>query len=672
MKICSACDRCFKDGVDECPDHGELREGPHSVDIVAGYLIERVIASSPNAVIYQAKNIEYGQECVVSIADSRQFVSDAKIAAGLFNAGVAGVIESGELADGSGFAVFEGFTGTSLRDILNDGDLSLLDRIQIARQAAEAVHALHLAGLNQGAIRPENVSINGLGTEELTVKIHNIDLGSAFATGVLSNRFAMDSSLELLRYFAPERFRGEPVTVQSDVYSLGLLLYEILSGHPPFEATSTAALADMHLNQKPPEIKIENFDLRMLLTHTIYEALQKQPSFRQSTADLFARQMRHIEQLATHVSTPPPAVAIAAAAATSPVRAQDPSVARAVAPPEIRAEPIATVAAIEAAPPIEQPAPALTHSITVEDPLPFVQPESKRSRLKGMKKRVHSHISNARAALRSTPTLIEWNQPPDDIPSIDAVREELTRSGEPLSFDADEEITHVRAVERIEVDWSEPVRTTPEIAAEFLPTIDSKPSVESASMFAGYHSQGRGVGRLPVYAVGAFAMILIGFGFFRLASALSGESDAYVGEYRPTPLQVLAPKQAEPVEQPAPIVGTPAEPVSIPAVVEQPEIDEIAKAKTEVPLPIKAVPVASKEPAKEPQRPTSQARVSEPAPIIVGQSASRATPIVPSTFVITRGDRTRQTVVAGASSQKPKVIVVGTGATRPRIVSQPN
>src|SRR5688572_11015836 len=105
----------------------------------------------------------------------------------------------------------------------------------------------------------------------------------------------------------------------------------------------------MHLHQKPPEIKIENFDLRMLLTHTIYESLQKQPSFRQSTADLFARQMRHIEQLATHVSTPPPAVAVAARAT---------SAGRPISTPYIRTEPqIAPIRPVEA-PRVSLPKPA--------------------------------------------------------------------------------------------------------------------------------------------------------------------------------------------------------------------------------------------------------------------------------------------------------------------------
>src|SRR6185295_13301063 len=78
----------------------------------------------------------------------------------------------------------------------------------------------------------------------------------------------------------------------------------------------------------PPEIRIDDFELRMLVTHTLMESLRKLPEKRQSSANAFARQLRHIEQLSTHVSTPPPAGAvppepakvIAAFAATEPAR----------------------------------------------------------------------------------------------------------------------------------------------------------------------------------------------------------------------------------------------------------------------------------------------------------------------------------------------------------------
>ena len=109
MKFCSVCDRCFQDIDEVCLDatHGKLADGPYSLDAVPGYRLERILVFTPRIVSYQARQIEYGQNCVISIAkrDSKNFLSDAKIAASLFHSGVAGVVESGELETGSLFAV---------------------------------------------------------------------------------------------------------------------------------------------------------------------------------------------------------------------------------------------------------------------------------------------------------------------------------------------------------------------------------------------------------------------------------------------------------------------------------------------------------------------------------------------------------------------------------------
>jgi len=711
MKICSVCSTCFEDSEEFCfdPDHGELSDGPHSVDSVTGYRIGRLITSSPKAVLYEAQQIDYGQDCLISIADEapEQFLSDAKIAASLFHPGVAGVVESGELSNGSAFAVFEGSAASSLRHILSEASLSLLDRIKIARQTAEAIHAIHSAGILHGALRPENISIDGIGTDQLSVKVHNIDLGSSFANGMLSNRFSMDSSLDSLRYFPPERFRGEASTVRSDVYSLGILLYELLSGHPPFEASSAAALADMHLNQKPPEIKIENFDLRMLLTHTITESLQKQPSFRQSTADLFARQMRHIEQLATHVSTPPPAVAVAAVASslnrplsTPYVRPEPQPV---PIPPVEVAAPVAPEVLVEKADPVaamESPIEVFVeqHAVPVTTPVAYVPTPTKRSRLKVMKKRLQGHISDAKDALRPTPTvidwhppvhassdakevlspttLIDWDQPDDDIPSI-AVREELANSGATVPFDAEDEITHVRRpAGRIEVNWDESKNSERRpFALAFLPTLLSRREAgvtditdDDDSGFSAYQSHGRDLGKLPIYAVVLCGLLIVAFGIVRIGSALAEDNGGYIGEARPAPIQIQAHAvKPAPIEPQMAVMNIPAQQIDMPAAVSTNE-DEV--------VDVKANAVEeSKPPAMDPPKRTKSEPVKSEAAKIVAVQISRPSkkesPLVPSTLVITRGTaKPRAVIVAGTAATR--TTNPGTGATRPRIVGLPD
>ena len=248
--------------------------------------IERV--SRAQAVLTPRNRSSTGRARDLGCGGNPPFLFGAKIAASLFHPGVAGAVESGELQNGSAFAVFEDFAGESLRAVLRQANLSLLDQIRIARQTAEAVHAIHLAGLLHGGLRPETVTVSGLGTDALSVKVHNIDLGSAFANGILANRFSMDSSLDSLKYFAPERFRGEPATAQSDVYSLGSLLYELLSGMLHLSLIS-AAPQHWQRSSQPKAAQARNRDFRSAdaINPYIFESLQKQ-ALRKSTADLFA------------------------------------------------------------------------------------------------------------------------------------------------------------------------------------------------------------------------------------------------------------------------------------------------------------------------------------------------------------------------------------------------
>jgi serine/threonine protein kinase len=336
MKVCSLCRRCYDDiypycGVEGHPPLSETRSG--HTEMVAGYKLEALLKSNARGQTYRASEIDSCQPCLIKIlpadtVNGEGFLRDARIAAAFFHPNVVDVYEASTLDSGELYVVSENPEGQTLRELLGTaGTPKLLMTILVARQAAEAVHALHLKGLVHGLINPENIILTNDGECGLLARVRDIDFGGVVARSVVSTKFLIDSALDLLRYFAPEVCNGEAATMKADVYSLGVILYEMLSGTPPFDATKAAGIIEMHRNQPPPEIKINNFDLRMLLTHTLTESLQKQSRLRQSSANTFARQMRHIEQLATHVSTPPPA------GATPPVPVKSASLINVAPPP---------------------------------------------------------------------------------------------------------------------------------------------------------------------------------------------------------------------------------------------------------------------------------------------------------------------------------------------------
>ena len=319
MKICFACKRCFDEPADRCieadhPPLADYRNG-HSL-MVPGYSLDRLLASVTKADTYLARRLDCDRTCLIKVVSTDQqggekFLRDAGQAAGVFDARIADIYETGQLAGYEYFVVEEDVAERTLRDHLDEaGTPDLLASIRIVEQIAEALHALHLNGLTHGSVRPENIFLNFDDEGRPDIRIRGIDLGGVAARNIVSNKFLIDSAIDTVRYFAPEQCAGAPACPQTDVYSLGLILFELLAGSPPFDAPKAVALIEMHKTHRAPEVMIDDLELRMLVAHSLSESLQKQPSFRQSSADLFARQMRHIEQLATHVSTPPPAVSI--------------------------------------------------------------------------------------------------------------------------------------------------------------------------------------------------------------------------------------------------------------------------------------------------------------------------------------------------------------------------
>jgi len=281
--------------------------------MIAGYSLEYLLGSTDKSQFYRAIQTKSAKLCLIRVVDATdpnvvEFVRAAKRAAEFFHSGVASIYEIGDLPDGEVFVVSEEPDGTSLLDLIRgSGALDLLTALRIGWQTAEALHALHQTGLVHRTVNPANIFVSEDTGHGVQVKLRAPDLAGIDEHFIASDKFISGRDLYALKYFAPEQCTAQPVEAQTDVYSLGVVFYEMLAGVTPFEGSSAAALIHAHTNQPPPEIRIANFGLRMLLSHALTESLHKRPTSRQSSASAFARQLRHIEQLETHVSTPPPA-----------------------------------------------------------------------------------------------------------------------------------------------------------------------------------------------------------------------------------------------------------------------------------------------------------------------------------------------------------------------------
>jgi hypothetical protein len=181
-------------------------------------------------------------------ADERfraRFLRESELAASLDHPNVIPVYAAGE-ADGRLFIAMRYVEGGDLRDVLRDGPLEPEQALSFCAQVAEALDAAHERGLVHRDVKPSNVLLDA----RKHVYLADFGLMKSIVGGTFSEVEAR--SLGTIDYIAPEQIRGEEIDGRADLYSLGCLLYECLTGEPPFRRPSDLAVAFAHLEEEPP------------------------------------------------------------------------------------------------------------------------------------------------------------------------------------------------------------------------------------------------------------------------------------------------------------------------------------------------------------------------------------------------------------------------------------
>jgi serine/threonine-protein kinase len=188
-------------------------------------------------------------------------------------------------ADGSRFLTMEYVPGTTLRELLDrKGGLDLTPALQIAKQMCRGLAAVHRAGIVHGDLKPQNVMVMGSGVVKL------MDFGVARA-GVAADPKAQIVGTPL--YMSPEQARGAELDERSDLYSAGVVLFELFTGRPPFRHPEAMEVMRMQLNEPAPSPRSVRPDLPDELSRLILTCLDKAKLKRPaSAADLERMLMR--------------------------------------------------------------------------------------------------------------------------------------------------------------------------------------------------------------------------------------------------------------------------------------------------------------------------------------------------------------------------------------------
>jgi beta-lactam-binding protein with PASTA domain len=260
------------------------------------YRIIRKLGSGGMANVYLAEDEELGRRVAIKIlndhhASDDQFVErfrrEAKNAAGLSHPNIVSIYDRGQ-AEGTYYIAMEYLEGRSLKErIVADGALPLGDAIEVTRQILRALGFAHRRGIVHRDIKPHNVLLvqDGSGDERFKVT----DFGISRTTA--SQMTEAGSIVGTAQYLSPEQARGAPVDQRSDVYSVGVVLYELLTGRLPFTGETPLEIAMKHLSEvpkAPSELRPEiSADLDMI----VLRALAKDPADRYDSAEEMEREL---------------------------------------------------------------------------------------------------------------------------------------------------------------------------------------------------------------------------------------------------------------------------------------------------------------------------------------------------------------------------------------------
>ncbi len=275
---------------------------------IGHYRIVQKIGAGGMGEVYLAEDTKLNRQVALKFllpylcqdADGRiRFKREAQAAAALSNAGIVTVYEVSE-HEGRPYIAMEYLEGQSLRSLLSEKDLSLERVINLLSQVCNALAVAHQAGIVHRDIKPSNVHV----TPGDCAKI--LDFGLAVSE-CFEQITRTGSTLGTVDYMSPEQARGDNVDMRSDLFSVGVMLYELITGHKPFRRNNQIATLQAIVNDDPEPLARYKVGVPAELQRIVSKLLSKKPSERYQHADDVAVDLRalHLESTTTTISEAP-------------------------------------------------------------------------------------------------------------------------------------------------------------------------------------------------------------------------------------------------------------------------------------------------------------------------------------------------------------------------------
>lgn len=267
--------------------------------MIDSYRIDAPVARSGMASIYRATDTRDGRIVALKIphpdmeADPilyDRFQRESSIGEKLNHPGVMRVY--GGEKHSRVYMVMEWCDGRLLRDVLNDGRMDPKRAIKIAAEVLEALHYIHKNGVVHRDLKPENIMVDANDNIKL------IDFGIAGDAAARRLTYAnLTAALGSPNYISPEQVKGKRGDGRSDVYAMGVILYEMLTGRVPFSGSSPVQVINDRLLNHPLPPSVAEPSISPQLQEVLYRALERDPANRYANAHEFAHDLQHLDQV---------------------------------------------------------------------------------------------------------------------------------------------------------------------------------------------------------------------------------------------------------------------------------------------------------------------------------------------------------------------------------------
>ena len=295
---CPKCGKVLEQDAVFCPQCGTSRVGAAPADsmigrwIIGQYVVQEKLGEGGMGVVYLADQPSVGRQAVIKMLHPEllrdpsvapRFEVEARAASQLNHPHIITIYNYGAMEDGALYLAMEYCHGVILEQAMRQGPFTSERTLAVGAMIADALAEAHRHGVVHRDLKPSNIMLEQVGRRSDFVKV--LDFGIAKVEGLKMTKTGM--MIGTPQYMSPEQLRGDDLDGRADLYSLGVMLYEMVAGRLPFESDTLAGFMHKHLNEVPraPTAVCPQLNINRALESVILRCLEKDPSRRISDAE---------------------------------------------------------------------------------------------------------------------------------------------------------------------------------------------------------------------------------------------------------------------------------------------------------------------------------------------------------------------------------------------------